>query len=178
MAWKVGFQTVWAVWAQTVWKPTFQATKALILREKTQFHAHIIQPTFKTDLRMLPQFNWWGLKKCQKMRWMLDNKLILTPCIDSHFLLISKKMAYLFNGQFFLAQSKRMVNNQTSQYELLILIFYLSHWGIFQYIREKLQVTVFLDHPVSKKRFSNTPVSVFEMWGKFAPPRLWSLNQL
>jgi len=75
---------------------------------------------------MWPQFNWWGLKKWQKMRWMLDNKLILTPCIDSHFLLISKKMAYLFDGQFFLAQSKRMVNNQTSQCELLIFIFYLS----------------------------------------------------
>ena len=28
--------------AQTVWKPTFQATKAVILKEKRQFQAHII----------------------------------------------------------------------------------------------------------------------------------------
>ena len=48
----------------------------------------------------------------------------------------------------FLAEIKKMVNNQTSQSKLLILTFYLSHWGIFQYIREVLQVTVFLDHPV------------------------------
>ena len=41
-----------------------------------------------------------------------------------------------------------MVNNQTSQYALLNLFCYLSRLGIFQYVRDILQFTVSLDHPV------------------------------
>ena len=59
-------------------------------------------------------------------------------------------MADFFNGQFFLAQSKIMVNNQTSQYELLIFTFYLSRLGIFQCVREILQLSLPIDHPVCK----------------------------
>ena len=41
-----------------------------------------------------------------------------------------------------------MVNYQTSQYELLNLFCYLSRLGVFQYVRNILQFTVSLDHPV------------------------------
>ena len=41
-----------------------------------------------------------------------------------------------------------MVNNQTSQYKLLNFIFYMSCLGVFQYVRDILQVTVLIDHPV------------------------------
>ena len=41
-----------------------------------------------------------AFKNGKKMRWMLDNKFVLTPFIESHFPLISKKMADIFNGQF------------------------------------------------------------------------------
>ena len=47
-----------------------------------------------------------------------------------------------------MAQSKIMVNKQTSQYELLNKTNYLSHLGIFQYVRDILQVAVSIDHPV------------------------------
>ena len=50
-------------------------------------------PTFKTDLMMWYQFFCWGLQKWAKMRWMLDNNLVLTTCITIHFPLISKKYA-------------------------------------------------------------------------------------
>ena len=42
------------------------------------------------------------------------------------------------------AQSKSMVNYQTSQYYLLLLFFL----GVFQYVKDILQFTVSLDHPV------------------------------
>ena len=49
-----------------------------------------------------------------------------------------------------MAQSKIMVNNQTSQYELLnIFLFYLSYFGIFQYVREILEMSLPIDHPVA-----------------------------
>ena len=48
-----------------------------------------------------------------------------------------------------LTQSERMVNNQTSQYKLLDFIFYLSGLGVFQCVRDILQVTFLIDHPVS-----------------------------
>ena len=67
-----------------------------------QFLAHIILPTFKTDLRMCYQFVSWGLQKWQKMREMFDNKFVLTPCIICHFQLISKNIGNFFYGQFFL----------------------------------------------------------------------------
>ena len=57
-------------------------------------------------------------------------------------------MANFFNGNFFLAQSKRMVNNQTSQYELLNKNIKSSRLGIFQYVRVILQDSLPLDHPV------------------------------
>ena len=41
-----------------------------------------------------------------------------------------------------------MVNCQTSQYELLNLFGYFSRLGIFQNVRDILQFTVSLDHPV------------------------------
>ena len=41
-----------------------------------------------------------------------------------------------------LAQRERMKNDQISQYELLNLIFYMSGLGVFQYVRDTLQVTV------------------------------------
>ena len=47
-----------------------------------------------------------------------------------------------------MAQSDRMVNYRTSQYELLNFIFYLSCFGVFQCARDILQVTVLIDHPV------------------------------
>ena len=55
------------------------------------------------------------------MCWMLDNKFVLTPCIDSHFPLISKKIADFFNGQFFLTQSNYipMYTMHTANYQLL-----------------------------------------------------------
>ena len=42
-----------------------------------------------------------------------------------------------------------MVNYQTSQYEILNLFCYSSHLGVFKYVRDKLHVTVSLDHPVA-----------------------------
>ena len=45
-----------------------------------------------------------------------------------------------------------MVNNQTSQYELLNNFFSLFRLGIFQYVRDILQLTVLLDHPVQHRR--------------------------
>ena len=42
-----------------------------------------------------------------------------------------------------------MVNNQTSQYELLDKKIYLSRLGIFQCIREILQLSLPIDHPVA-----------------------------
>ena len=71
-----------------------------------QFQAHIIDPTFKTDLRMWPQFNWWGLSKWKKCAGCVANKFDLTPCIGSHFPLIYKKNADFFNGQFFGSKEK------------------------------------------------------------------------
>ena len=47
-----------------------------------------------------------------------------------------------------MAQRKRMVNNQTSQHELLISISYLSRLGIFQCVRAILQLSLPIDHPV------------------------------
>ena len=47
-----------------------------------------------------------------------------------------------------MAQSKRMVNNQTFQYELLNKKIYYSCVAIFQCVREKLQVSLPIDHPV------------------------------
>ena len=41
-----------------------------------------------------------------------------------------------------------MVNNQTSQYELMDLNSYLSCLGVFQHVREILQMSLSLDHPV------------------------------
>ena len=41
-----------------------------------------------------------------------------------------------------------MVNYQNSQYELLDLFVHLSCLGVFQFIRDILQFTVSLDHPV------------------------------
>ena len=48
------------------------------------------------------------------------------------------------------AQTKIMVNNQTSQYKLLNKFFYKSILGVFQSIRDILQSTVVLDHPVGE----------------------------
>ena len=42
-----------------------------------------------------------------------------------------------------------MVNYQTSQYGLIKLLFYLSRLGVFQYVRDILQVIVSIDHPVT-----------------------------
>ena len=47
-----------------------------------------------------------------------------------------------------MAQSKRMVNNQTSQHELLNPNKYLSRLGIFQCVREILKLSLPIDHPV------------------------------
>ena len=41
-----------------------------------------------------------------------------------------------------------MVNYQTSLYEMLNFFLYLYRLGIFLYVRDILQVTVSLDHPV------------------------------
>ena len=41
-----------------------------------------------------------------------------------------------------------MVNNQTSQYVILNFL-YMSCLGVFQYVRDILQVTVLIDHPVA-----------------------------
>ena len=51
-----------------------------------------------------------------------------------------------------------MINNQTSQYELLNTIFYLSRLGIFQYVRDILQFTVSLDHPVTSTSTATEPL--------------------
>ena len=49
-------------------------------RKKTQFWAHNIFPTFKTDLRMWYPFVSWGLQKWQKkMRKMFDNNSFWHP---------------------------------------------------------------------------------------------------
>ena len=45
-------------------------------------------------------------------------------------------------------QSKIIVNNQTSQYKLLNKKTYRSHLGVFQSVRDILESTVFLYHPV------------------------------
>ena len=45
-----------------------------------------------------------------------------------------------------------MVNHQTSQYELLNLFFGASCLGAFQCVRDILQVTVLIDHPVESHR--------------------------
>ena len=52
-----------------------------------------------------------------------------------------------------------MVNNQTSQYELLNKKNNLTCLGIFQYVRVILQYSIPLDHPVVKKAFS-APMSI------------------
>ena len=49
-----------------------------------------------------------------------------------------------------MAQSKRMVNNQTSQHELLIQKKYFSRLGTFQCVREILQLSLPIDHPVGQ----------------------------
>ena len=41
-----------------------------------------------------------------------------------------------------------MVNYQTSQYVLLNFILFLSCLGVFQYVREILQNSLPIDHPV------------------------------
>ena len=48
-----------------------------------------------------------------------------------------------------------MVNYNTSQYENLELIFYLSCFGVFQYVRDILQFTVSLDHPLAELMVSD-----------------------
>ena len=67
-----------------------------------------------------------------------------------------------------LSQSERMVNYQTSQYALLDFIFHMSCLGNFQYVRDILQVTVLMDHPVKKinsrfhiGRLDNLPLNYF-----------------
>ena len=47
-----------------------------------------------------------------------------------------------------MAQSKRMVNNQTSQHEFLNPNKYLSRLGISQCVKEILQLSLPIDHPV------------------------------
>ena len=49
-------------------------------------------------LMMCYQFFCWGLHKLPKIHRMLDNNLFVTPCIISHFPLISTIFAYFFNG--------------------------------------------------------------------------------
>ena len=77
---------------------------------------------------------------------MLDNTFC-TPCIISHFPLIPENMQFFLMTKI-LAKSKRMVNNQTSQYELFDLFSYLSCLGVFQDVRDILQLSLSLDHPV------------------------------
>ena len=97
---------------------------------------------------MWHQFVCYSLQKWPKMRKMLDSKFDLTPCISSHFPSISKNNSNFSSWPKFLAQSKRMVNNQTSQKEPLNIFFYLSNFGIVQYVREILQFSLPTDHPV------------------------------
>ena len=52
-----------------------------------------------------------------------------------------------------MAKSKIMVNNQTSQYELLNKEIYLSHLGIFQCIKEILRLSLPIDHHVGDPGF-------------------------
>ena len=47
-----------------------------------------------------------------------------------------------------MAQSKRMVNKQTSQHELINPKQYLSRLGFFQCVRDILQLSLSIDHPV------------------------------
>ena len=43
------------------------------------------------------------------------------------------------------------MNTQTSQYERLNQFFYSSHLGIFQHVRDILQLSLPIDHPVPHK---------------------------
>ena len=45
-------------------------------------------------------------------------------------------------------QSERMVNYQISQYKILKFIFNLFCVDVFQYVRDILQLSLYLDHPV------------------------------
>ena len=94
------------------------------------------------------QFVCQGLKKWPKMRYMLDNRFGLTLCIIATFHRFPKTINCFYWPNLF-DQSKRMVNNQTFQYELFNIFFYLSHLGIFN-MSEKyynchfLQITLYI----------------------------------
>ena len=113
-------------------KPTFSSHYSIDIKRKkrnsklTLFN-EFLRLIWECDLSLSAG----AYKNGKKMHWILDNKLDLTPCINSYFPLISK------NGNFGNGQSKRMGNNQISQYELLNKKNYLSH--IFQYIIVVLQ---------------------------------------
>ena len=64
-----------------------------------------------------------------------------------------------------------MVNNQTSQYELLISIFHLSRLGIFQCVRAILQLSLPIDHPVLQH------LLIFLSYPNTSGGRLNGLNQ-
>ena len=49
-----------------------------------------------------------------------------------------------------------MVNNQTSQYEHLNNFFYLPSFGIFQYVRAILKLSLPIDHPVLESTARHT----------------------
>ena len=124
---------------------------ALILKErKNTIPNPRYWTTFKTDSRMWHHFVCWGLQIWPKMRWMLDNKFVLTPCIINHFPMISQKNCNIFLMAIFFPKTKIIINSQTFQYEHLKTNFNLSCLGIFQYVRVILQVSLSLDHPVPK----------------------------
>ena len=76
----------------------FHAAVALILKEKKK----ILSPHYVTNISFYAGALKNGLK-CAG-RWTINS--FLTPCIDIHFTLIYKKMAYFLNGQFFLPKLK------------------------------------------------------------------------
>ena len=72
------------------------------------------------------------------------------PTVNSHWL--SKNMTNFYNDKKNCPKVKEwwIITIITSQYALLNLIFHMSCLGNFQYVRDILQVTVLMDHPVKK----------------------------
>ena len=111
----------------------------------------MIYPTFETDLRIWPQFVSQDLKKWPKMHSILYNPTYFDTLhnqpIFIDFLTICKH-SFIF---IFWPKTKIMVIYKTSQYVLLNLVFHMSCLGVFQNVRDILQVTVPIDHPVLRE---------------------------
>ena len=73
----------------------------LLWKKKTQFQTHIILPTFKLIWECGTRLSPGTFKNGTKNALNVWKSIFLTPCIISHFQLISKTIGNFFNGYFF-----------------------------------------------------------------------------